>query len=139
MTSTKSIILFAATLLLGAGAAYLWTGQQTAQQSPIATPGLSLAALAGKPVFDQKCAECHGDQGKGSDKGPPLIHRIYNPGHHADLSFFLAVRKGVRSHHWNFGDMPPQPEVTEEQVAAILRYIREEQVANGIGLEPHKM
>ncbi|NJO35044.1 MAG: cytochrome c [Rhodospirillales bacterium] len=44
-----------------------------------------------------------------------------------------AVKTGVRQHHWRFGDMPPQPRVTEEQVAAIVGFVREVQTANGIG------
>ena len=43
-----------------------------------------------------------------------------------------AARRGVRQHHWRFGDMPPQPQVSDAQLAAIVRFIREAQVANGI-------
>jgi hypothetical protein len=35
--------------------------------------------------------------------------------------------------------MPPQPQVTEPQVAAVVQYIRELQLANGIGYRPHRM
>jgi hypothetical protein len=43
----------------------------------------------------------------------------------------------VRSHHWNFGDMPPQPQVTPQQLADIVAYVRVLQEANGIFHEPH--
>lgn len=102
-------------------------------------PVLSDIASAGKDAFDANCASCHGVNGAGSDRGPPLIHDIYNPGHHDDASFFRAAMRGVRRHHWNFGDMPPQPEVTPEEVAAIVRYIRELQGANGIFWKAHVM
>ena len=52
--------------------------------------------------------------------------------HHGDAAFLLAVRNGVRAHHWRFGDMPPQPGLTGAEVAAITAYVRELQRANGI-------
>ena len=35
--------------------------------------------------------------------------------------------------------MPPQPQVTREEIAAIVRYIRELQEANGIVWKAHAM
>ncbi|MGH7333538.1 MAG: c-type cytochrome, partial [Candidatus Rokuibacteriota bacterium] len=68
----------------------------------------------------------------GSAKGPALVHRVYHPRLHADIAVDLAVRQGVRAHHWSFGDMPPQPAVTATDLANITRYVRELQRANGI-------
>jgi len=93
---------------------------------------LSAVAQAGKVLFDRSCAQCHGENAAGSDEGPPLVHKIYEPGHHSDQAFFLAARNGVRAHHWNFGNMLPIPEVKEPAVAAIIVYVRELQQANGI-------
>jgi hypothetical protein len=70
--------------------------------------------------------------GGGTDNGPPLIHKIYEPNHHGDLAFQRAVRQGSRAHHWRFGDMPPQPQVTDADVSVIVKFIREIQRANGI-------
>jgi mono/diheme cytochrome c family protein len=86
----------------------------------------------GKILFQRHCAECHGAAATGSDKGPPLVHRIYAPNHHADFSFFRAIEQGVRSHHWRFGDMAPVPAVQRADAAAIVRHIRDLQRANGI-------
>lgn len=105
----------------------------------VRVPELSPAARTGKTAFDAYCAACHGVNAAGSDKGPPLIHDIYNPGHHADEAFFLAAKRGVRSHHWRFGDMPPLEQASEPEIAAIVRYVRELQQANGIGYRPHRM
>jgi mono/diheme cytochrome c family protein len=102
-------------------------------------PTLSALASDGKIAFDANCIVCHGQNAAGTEKGPPLVHDIYNPGHHADGAFFLAAKLGVRQHHWSYGDMPPQRQVTEPQIAAIVQYIRELQVANGIGHRPHRM
>jgi len=60
------------------------------------------------------------------------VHSVYRPAHHADVAFALAVRQGVRAHHWRFGDMPPQADATSDEVEAITRYIRELQRGNGI-------
>lgn len=102
-------------------------------------PELSPAAMAGKQAFDKTCAQCHGANGAGSDKGPPLVHDFYNPGHHDDAAFVSAVKRGARSHHWSFGDMPAQPTVSDHEIAAIIRYVRELQTANGILYRPHRM
>ncbi len=55
---------------------------------------------------------------------PPLVHKIYEPGHHADGAFLLAVSRGVRAHHWPFGDMPPVDGVSQEDVQKIVAYVR---------------
>ena len=115
--------------LLGACALALACGQVGAQSK----------VDPGKREYDANCASCHGRFGTGSDKGPPLMHDIYNPGHHADEAFQRAVRNGVPQHHWRFGDMPPQPQVGDEQLAQIVRYVRELQQANGILFAPHRM
>jgi mono/diheme cytochrome c family protein len=78
----------------------------------------------GKVLFGQNCSVCHGPVGDGTTQGPPLVNIIYEPNHHADAAFFLAVRNGVRAHHWRFGDMAPLPGVTDETVQAIVGYVR---------------
>ncbi len=105
----------------------------------LVVPKLSMRAEIGKTAYDGVCITCHGDVGGGTDKGPPLVHPIYNPGHHADEAFLRAVRDGVRAHHWRYGDMPAQPDVGDQKVAAIVLYIRELQRANGIVKQEHRM
>ena len=78
----------------------------------------------GKMLFEQNCSVCHGPAGDGTTQGPPLVHIIYEPNHHADVAFILAVRNGVQAHHWRFGDMPPLPGVTDQTVREIVGYIR---------------
>ena len=100
---------------------------------------LSPLASAGKVLFKANCATCHGAIANGTEHGPPFVNDIYNPGHHADETFILAARNGVRAHHWRFGNMPPVREVTDADVSAIVRYVRELQEANGISFRPHVM
>ncbi|MCP3678627.1 MAG: cytochrome c [Deltaproteobacteria bacterium] len=78
----------------------------------------------GAGLFKLNCASCHGLEGVGTDKGPPLVHKIYEPGHHGDMSFYLAVMKGVRAHHWRFGDMPKVEGLREKEVGSIILYVR---------------
>src|SRR3990170_65951 len=69
-------------------------------------PGPVPAELAeGQRLFDDNCARCHGAHAAGTDSGPPLVHLIYEPNHHADMSFQRAVALGVAAHHWRFGNM----------------------------------
>jgi len=105
----------------------------------VSVPELSSVAAKGKVEFDANCAQCHGKNAAGTGKGPPLIHNVYNPGHHGDQAFLFAAKRGVRQHHWPYGNMPPQPQVNGAQITAIVKYVRELQVANGITFKPHRM
>lgn len=130
-----------AVVTIGAG---LWIKRPDGSAQPtgmvaVKVPALSPVAERGRVAFNANCQECHGANGGGSGKGPPLVHDIYNPGHHGDGAFVMAARRGVRSHHWNFGDMPPRPEASDADLADIIRYVRELQAANGIVARPHRM
>ncbi|OUS06262.1 hypothetical protein A9Q96_09770 [Rhodobacterales bacterium 52_120_T64] len=98
----------------------------------IIVPELSQIGLSGEIAFNENCSACHGKNAAGTDSGPPLIHKIYEPGHHGDMSFALAANNGVTSHHWRFGNMPPVEGITEAKIRWITKYIREVQSANGI-------
>ena len=115
-----------------------WLGGRSAMVS-VRVPELSPVAAIGQRAFDQRCAGCHGARGSGTDQGPPLIHDIYNPGHHADSAFYTAAKRGVGQHHWRLGNMPAQPQVSDSQMTAIIRYVRELQRANGITYRRHRM
>ncbi len=78
----------------------------------------------GKRLFEERCSVCHGPAADGTEQGPPLAHKIYEPSHHGDAAFALAVRLGVRSHHWRFGDMQPLPDVTDAMTREITSYVR---------------
>lgn len=99
---------------------------------PQPSPGLMPNPAQGKGLYAQHCAACHGTDLKGSDKGPPMLHKVYEPSHHADIAFQLAVANGVRAHHWQFGDMAPVPGLTSDEVAHVTAFIRGEQRKVGI-------
>ncbi len=115
----------------------LWLGASTVSTAqpasvPQATAGLMPNSAKGKRLYEQNCAVCHGLDLKGSETGPPMLHRIYEPSHHGDASFQMAVKFGTRAHHWKFGDMKPVQGVTPDEVAHITAYIRQRQRQAGI-------
>ncbi len=85
-------------------------------------------ARKGKDIYDANCRRCHGRNLSGTGKGPALI--LYEKSHHGDGMFLKAVREGVRAHHWKFGDMPPRAKLTDDDVALVIRYVREIQKFN---------
>jgi mono/diheme cytochrome c family protein len=94
---------------------------------------ITAADLAlGAEVYERDCAVCHGPQGTGTAQGPPLVHRVYEPRHHSDFAFLLAIRHGVRAHHWRFGDMPPVEGISDEEAQRVIAYIRHLQQEAGI-------
>lgn len=99
----------------------------------ISVPKLNDVERSGEAVFNKNCASCHGKNAVGQQGvAPPLVHKIYEPGHHGDISFELAAKQGVRQHHWSFGSMPPVPGLTKRQTSDIIAYVRKLQRANGI-------
>ena len=149
----KTLLAIVAFLLVGGFAVY-WNATQSAQESaghsmvPPDTSGvaqgapivevslpaeLSPEAQIGKRAFEAKCADCHGANAAGQNGvAPPLVHKIYGPSHHSDMAFVLAAKNGVRTHHWEFGNMPPVEGLTDADVKMIARYVRELQRENGI-------
>ena len=97
-----------------------------------AQQGTADAVQAGERLFNANCSACHGVGAVGTNQGPPLIDRTYHPGHHNDFSIRNAIKNGVRSHHWDFGNMLPVPGVSEDDAEKIICYIRDTQLANGI-------
>ncbi len=124
--------LLTVAVALAAGAAIWWLLPDEDTPVSVTVPELSPTAVAGQHAFAANCAQCHGQSAGGTDQGPPLIHQWYRPDHHADVAFFLAANRGVPQHHWNFGDMPPQPQIGERSMQQIVQFVRELQQANGV-------
>ncbi|MDF0596869.1 c-type cytochrome [Psychromarinibacter halotolerans] len=139
----RTLVIGATTCVIAAAAYFATHGTETKTQ-PVPAEGdpivaitlpdsLSPEAEIGKRAFDAICMSCHGVDATGvQGSGPPLVHKIYEPSHHADMAFQIAVQQGVRAHHWTFGNMPPQEGLTTADVGAIATYVRELQRANGI-------
>ena len=121
----------------GTGATVAQTNTAPQQGAPIVEvklpAELSANARLGKTIFEAKCAACHAKNAAGQEGvAPPLVHKIYEPSHHGDESFWIATQRGVRAHHWRFGDMPRVDGLTRADVMMVVSYIRELQRENGI-------
>lgn len=106
----------------------------TGNTNPLHLPpqGFVGDSVEGEKLFQQNCQSCHGLRAQGTNQGPPLVNNTYNSRHHANLAFNLAVKNGVRSHHWHFGDMKPLPDVSPEMIGHITQYVRKLQKQAGI-------
>ena len=91
-----------------------------------------ISGLSGRLLFSNSCARCHGALLTGTAAGPPLLHQFYRPGLHPDESFIVAIRLGVRNHHWQYGDMPLIADLSDAEIAAIIGFIRAAQVDGGL-------
>ena len=94
-----SIVVMAFLLLIVTGC-----GEESALQSTrrlgsnntgtvsVTRADLSVGSRQGEELFNANCSVCHGLSAAGTDQGPPLIDRIYHPGHHPDFSIRNAVK-----------------------------------------------
>lgn len=110
------------------------TQHKTSKDRKLQLPDENFVAdeAQGALEFIKYCAACHGKNGMGSTQGPPLIHKIYKPGHHSDMSFYKAAQMGTYQHHWRFGNMAPIKNISPEKIAHIISYVRAEQRKAGI-------
>lgn len=95
------------------------------------TGEVGLGDETGAQVYAAACASCHGADMRGTDKGPSHLSIVYEPNHHTDDSFRLAIANGVPQHHWNFGPMEPVDGLSDNEVEAVIAFIRSEQVRLG--------
>ncbi len=94
------------------------------------------AVASGATLYEQSCASCHGSDLRGTDKGPPHLSEVYASDHHSDDSFRSAITNGAPSHHWDFGDMPPVPDLSAEDIDDILAFVRQQQATHELEAYP---
>ena len=85
----------------------------------------------GAEVYAESCASCHGADLRGTDKGPSHLSSVSEPNHHTDDSFRNAIATGAPQHHWPFGDKPPLEGLTDDDVEAVIAFVRAEQERQG--------
>ena len=88
-------------------------------------------ALDGAALYSASCASCHGADLRGSDRGPSHLSIVYEPNHHPDAAFRSAIENGAAQHHWDFGPMPPVDGLTDDEVDAVIAFVRSEQERQG--------
>lgn len=89
---------------------------------------LSQLAYAGKRLFIRHCADCHGQEGRGTIAGPSLHDDAYKPKNLSRKEFHQAVTRGVKAQRWSFGDMPATRSLSFNEIEMIGRYVRELQL-----------
>jgi hypothetical protein len=102
------------------------------QKVSVKKPKVPFKLGLGMKKFQTMCSKCHGEWGGGTEQGPPLMHPFYKPSHHGDPAFYNAALKGVKAHHWKFGDMPAVAGTTPKDVSQIIGFVRWLQKENGI-------
>lgn len=130
-TPRCSVLVIAIVLVAAACAG---TADTSADEPGIA-PQNPDAVETGASLYQAHCAECHGTDLRGTDKGPSHLSIVYEPNHHGDGAFLLAIQRGAPAHHWSFGDMPRIEGLTGDDIAAITAYVREQQRLHGF--EPY--
>jgi len=81
---------------------------------------------AGKAVYDQTCAACHGADGEGSMPGVPDLTASSSVLRKPESELIHNTVMGVRSPGSQMG-MPPKggnPALTKEEITSAIRYMR---------------
>ena len=89
--------------------------------------GPRTALERGEAIYGANCAQCHGAALAGTDKGPSLLDPAYAPGVLSDVQFADSIRNGAEQRLWEFGPMPANGALSDEQIDAILTFVRARQ------------
>lgn len=88
-------------------------------------PGTTLER--GQRSYAANCAQCHGVDLAGTERGPSLLLEVYGPDELADADIASAIRNGVDQRLFEFGPMAGNGGLSDEQIDAIVTFVREEQ------------
>ena len=119
-----------------------WPGKPGAPKPPVIVPLTETQAALferGKTVYATLCAACHQPHGFGLDGlAPPLVDSEWVLGKTDVLARIvmhgLAGPVKVSGRTYNLA-MPPLPQLTDEDIAGVLTYIRREWEHNGSAIE----
>ncbi len=78
----------------------------------------------GEAIYAANCAQCHGGDLGGSDRGPSLLDPVYGPDQLTDAQFIDAIVNGVDERLWDFGPMPANRGYSDAQLDAVLTFVR---------------
>ena len=114
LLNTKLLGLFAS-LPLVVGGLLVASAQNPSQKRPTSSKPDS---IQGKQTFTSTCAQCHGLDGKGSERGPniadkPSVQRL------SDSQIFHVIENGVAG-----TGMPAFHSLEESQIRALVAYLR---------------
>jgi mono/diheme cytochrome c family protein len=118
------LVAAASALLPGLRAAEDWVVPQSAAVRTNSLAGDRTAIVAGKRIYENRCADCHGQKGKGD--GPAATDLNPKPG---DLSKPILADQPDGVLFWKISEgkkpMPPyNTKLSEEQRWQVVNYIR---------------
>lgn len=96
-------------------------------------PGSPEQLALGEEVYDQSCATCHGPEARGGLAGPPLTHEVYEDLTDADIRTVIAQGKPPTNWPQFEAGMAPVPNLSEDEVAAVIAHVRDVQRRAGLG------
>lgn len=108
------VMALALTILLGSGVTLAAAGD----------------AAAGKELYKMRCAQCHGEDGKANTpiakalQPPPRDHTDGNYMNKLDDTHLVKVIKGGGTAVGKSPIMPPQADLTDDQIANLIAYVR---------------
>jgi mono/diheme cytochrome c family protein len=117
MSAVAVRVLLGATITIASGS----IGAACGADGPTTTLG------RGEAIYGANCAQCHGDDLAGTDRGPSLLEPIYGPDQLSDAEVADAIRNGVDEQLWEFGPMPANGAISDAQIEAILAFLRTQQ------------
>jgi mono/diheme cytochrome c family protein len=90
-------------------------------------PGTALER--GERTFAANCAQCHGGDLTGTERGPSLLLEVYGPDELTDADIADAIRNGAEQRLFEFGPMAGNGALADEQIDEIIAFVRAEQSA----------
>ncbi len=95
----------------------IWTGAGAVSSASAQDIDMAPLMTAGKTVFADNCAMCHGPEGQGTGNAPALDGNIFVESRGGVISQVLS---GAEDH-----GMPPFADVlSDDEIAAVVTYIR---------------
>src|ERR1044071_1489852 len=79
-------------------------------------------AIAGRLLFENRCARCHGSDANGGELGPAIANRLASRN---DQQLAALIREGLLTR-----GMPPNP-MTDAEATALIRHLRTLQAHGG--------
>ena len=106
----------------------IWSGGgiYDREQGEVLKRGLDSEEIrrAGLALYNGHCLSCHGIEGRGTDRGPALVHPLYGLENLSDQAFTQAVFYGAPQRHFRFGPMEAIKALKQVEIAQILAYVR---------------
>ncbi len=112
---SRLLLAGAATVALG------WLGTACGADGP------GTALERGERIYVANCAQCHGSDLAGTDRGPSLLLPVYGPDQLSDEEIADAVRNGASQRLFDFGPMAGNGALSDEQIDSIIAYVRSQQ------------